>query len=789
MCASTPAARVPQKHNFFPSATAVLYSKPDFCLTESMKRSEAARYARLSAVLALLLISVTGTVYLRRIWGEYRDRKSAPAPAPENVDRQSSGLTFSKVDGERTIFTVQASKSINFKGKDDSRLEDVRITIFGKTGERHDVLHTQSCQYSKETISCSGLVQIEMQSAVDAARGAKPLMTVETRGVSFDRTGGLAETAQRVKFSFPEGSGEAIGVQYRSEQGTLRLMKDIRLNVAQGSANVGSGKGRGSSEVHIVGSSLLFDRDARTMALAGPAQAETETQKLTGGEMLLTLSESFHAQELVVTAGAGKSEPQLTSKTGGGGAGLVADKMTAVFAQVGWVARMDAAGSVKGKMQRAAETDDFSAENASMEMWPRVNEPKTLELKGNVSIKTGTTPSVADRTLQTSGLRVQFSEGKAGGAGHPVRAETLSTGTIDWLEEPLGPNGLRAHTKLQGDTLQVNFGPDGKAGELRAVGNVITERAVEGKPVQSAKASDGTAQLAAGGGWTQIELRGSVKLAEGEKSAQAERAVFLRAAQSVTLTGNAVVSDGTRETHAQQIIFLQSTGDVRAEGGVRSTDFSAKGNSSQLSAAPANLSADSMRANTKTMRAIYTGHARMWQGETVVEANTIELVKDRKEILATGNVRGIFPQTARKGIALWHVSAGTMTYSDADNRAHLEQNAEVRSADQRIRAQAIDLFFVRTAGGKNGSATQQISRAVGTGGVIVEQGGKRGTADRGEYIAAEGKFVLSGGTPTLFDAQNGTTTGRELTFFFADDTIIVDSENGSRTVTKHRVER
>ena len=754
-----------------------------------MKRSEAARYARWSATLALVLISITGAVYLRRFWGEYRDRKSAPAPAPENVDRQSSGLTFSKVDGQRTVFTVQASKSIDFKGKDDSRLEDVRITVFGKTGARHDVLHTQSCQYSKETISCSGPVQIEMQSAVDAARGAKPLMTVETRGVSFDRASGLAETAQPVKFSFPEGTGDAIGVQYRSEQGTLRLMKDIRLNVLEGSANLGDGKGSAAKQVHLVGSSLLFDREARTMALAGPAQAETETQKLTGGEMLVTLSETFHAQELVVTAGAGKNEPQLTSKTGRGGGSLLADKMTAVFAQEGWVARVDAAGSVKGKMQRPTESDDFGAENASVEMWPRVNEPKTLELRDKVSIRTGTAPGGAERTLQTGGLRVQFSEGKTGRASHPLRAETLSTGTIDWLEGPLVAGGVKTHTKLQGDQLQVNFGPDGKAGQLRALGNVITQRAVEGKPVESAKASEGTAQLAAGGDWTQIELRGAVKLVEGEKIAQADRAVFLRAAQSATLTGNAVVSDGMRETHAQQIIFLQSTGDVRAEGGVRSTDFSAKGNSSQLSATPANLSADSMRANTKTARAIYAGHARMWQGETVVEANTIELVKDRKEMLATGNVRGIFPQAARKGIALWHVSAGTMTYSDADNRAHLEQNADIRSADQKIRAQAIDLFFVRTAGGKSGGPSQQISRAVGTGGVIVEQGGKRGTADRGEYIAAEGKFVLSGGNPTLFDAQNGTTTGRELTFFFADDTIIVDSENGSRTVTKHRVER
>jgi lipopolysaccharide export system protein LptA len=78
---------------------------------------------------------------------------------------------------------------------------------------------------------------------------------------------------------------------------------------------------------------------------------------------------------------------------------------------------------------------------------------------------------------------------------------------------------------------------------------------------------------------------------------------------------------------------------------------------------------------------------------------------------------------------------------------------------------------------------------VGTGGVIVEQGSRRATAERGEYTATEGKFVMSGGNPTLFDGASGTTTGRQLTFFLADDTIIVDSENGSRTLTKHRVEK
>ena len=117
-----------------------------------------------------------------------------------------------------------------------------------------------------------------------------------------------------------------------------------------------------------------------------------------------------------------------------------------------------------------------------------------------------------------------------------------------------------------------------------------------------------------------------------------------------------------------------------------------------------------------------------------------------------------------------------------------------------MHAAAVDLYFTRaeklnanissgSGPSKPTAGAQQISRAAGTGGVIVEQGTRKATAERGEYSATDGKFVMSGGNPMIFDAVEGTTTGRQLTFFLADDTIIVGSENGSRTLTKHRVEK
>jgi hypothetical protein len=84
---------------------------------------------------------------------------------------------------------------------------------------------------------------------------------------------------------------------------------------------------------------------------------------------------------------------------------------------------------------------------------------------------------------------------------------------------------------------------------------------------------------------------------------------------------------------------------------------------------------------------------------------------------------------------------------------------------------------------------RQMDKALAKGGVIVRQGDRRASAEQALYSAADGKFILSGGQPTIIDASSDTTTGHSLTFFVANDTILIDSQEGSRTLTKHRVEK
>lgn len=771
-----------------------------------MKRSEAARYARWSALAAVVLAAITGTVYLRRQWIAHVEIRRAPPPLTEDKERQSIGLTLSKNEGDRTIFTVQASKSTDFKGQDASLLEDVKITVFGKLGDRHDVIHTQSCNYAKADggIQCSGSVRMDLQSAADAeradenGRGQANVIHVETSGVTFEKSTGRAQTVQPVKFTFANGDGDGVGAVYFSAEGVLRLIKDVRITVRPPERTVTAGKGRQNlgvtgigKDVVMRGTSLEMGKQTRRVELFGPATATTESQELTAGEIIALLDAQFRAQTLIATPGSVKQTPQLVTRGPRGAETLHADLMRAELTADGWVRTVEAEGHLQG----SSANGEMQADNGVVEMWPKVNRARLVTLRGNVRVDGLDPKSGNGRKLRTSALAMTFSGGQPDEPSQLKRAQTLERGTLEWSD------AAGARSKLSADKLTVDFGETGKTQHAVGTGNVETERDLAGKPTQTATAASGDVQLDAAGGWTEMTLHDQVHLEEGDRSAEAQQAVFVRATQTAVLTGQAVARDPSSETRANKITFHQGTGDMEAEGRVRSTDLGEKKATIQLSPVPANITAEHMTGNAKTGRALYTGHARMWQGPSVLEARSIELLRETRMLHATGDVRAVFPRQGSantpsfakaqtKQPANWHITCGMLTYWDAENRALLEQNVVAQSADERMRGPVLELYFTRAADAKaGGQGTAQISRAVGTGGVVVEQGDRRGTAERGVYTAEDNRFVLSGGTPTLYDATEGTTTGRELTFNMADDTIVVDSGNGTRTLTRHRVQR
>ena len=820
-----------------------------------MKRSEARRYAQIAAAIAVAITLTVLVVFLRRSYQAQQAQKSAPPPVPAEVERNSQGFSFSKVEGTRTLFTVRATQATQMKGSNRSVLQDVWITVYGRKGDRNDVMHTSQCEFDQGSgkFVCAGEVQLDLESAEDAKRPAAGVVAgggsqreasvvhIATRGVEFERDSGNATTEQGVEFKFPGGEGRAVGVEYSAAEGLLELKRAVEMKIQPPmsadarakAATSGNVPGGNRAPVELTSASLQFQREERALLLRGPVNAKQEVAKglktFRANQLAINLDEKMRAQRMVASSGA-NVRAEIDSENGRGKTTIGAQEFAAELAPAGWMEKFRALGGVEANSKSGAASSRLSAGKIEGEMAPRVNQPKTITASENV--KMDSSAGGQTRHMETAAVKMDFAPvAKGRGQGAEARhAETNSATTISWDEAANARTGSAAAAnhgpaamKLSGQRMDMEFGAQNRLKELRAHDGTELHRKEAGKPEAISSSRELAANFDAQGQWTELNQSGRFQLRNGEQTAQAERAKLTSAPEIVTLDENAQIGDGQSVTAARAITLNQTTGDTRAEGSVVTTYLSAGAgrggaargaiNGPQLGAEPAHVSADHLQANSKSGVALYTGHARMWQGDTTMEAAQIQLDQRARRIDAKENVRALFVQmpkanaapsaadkpsaSARRGAPasgaaatpeLWHVRAGALTYWDGEARAHAEGGVQADSTQTSMKCRTADFFFEQDAAA-NGAKTQRMNRAVGDGDVNIRARQEHGTAEHGEYDAATEKLVLSGGNPTFFDSSGNKTTGRQLTVNLADDTIQVQSEEGSRTLPRHRIEK
>jgi lipopolysaccharide export system protein LptA len=776
-----------------------------------MRNSEAQRYARWSATVAAVVALIVAGVYLRNLWLAKEAAKRAPPAVPASIEQRSNEFSYSKVEGQRTIYTIRASRATEFKEGSRNLLEDVDIVVYGKTGQRNDTLRTRACDFIASTgkISCAGDVQIKLQSN-NGASGKANAIEVATSGVSFDRNSGEARSDKPVTFRWPAGEGRAVGVHYDSNSGTLNLVRDVDLNISPSSPAPGE-KAEASPEknLHLTGNTMAFHRESRRVQLQGDVHAQLMTHDVAADNLLLVLDTDFRAQRLVASG-----HPQLHESDPQGPMALTANEIASAWRPDGSIESIDATGSVQATRNTPAGEEQVSAGHLRLALATPQNLLRLLTGTGGVTLtSTSAVPSGGTRRVESDALEVHFSNTSGTRQAQIDSVNTLAPAHVDWRNVSL-VNGkpVPQIMRMSGNEMNLKFGAQNQLRQLTSTGAVEVTRKLGDAPEQTTASRELTAKFSTAGEWTTIDQVGDVHFRDGQRTGQGDRAHADHATGDVTLDGSVVFANATMRTTARSVTFSQGSSTLRATGNVLTTELSAgTGGVSNFAPEPAHISAQRLVADTARGNAVYSGNGRLWQGQSVIEANSIELDGASHAVVARGAVRGVFPQAAwsprpeqtslqthsrtpskksngagNPGAALGRVWGGLLTYWEEESRARIEQNARVDSEQGSIQADQIDLYF---SGTDASSANKQLSRAVATGDVSVRQEDRRGTSNRAEYTAAEGKFVLSGGNPTLYSSTGDTTTGRQLTFYFADDRIVVDSADGAKTVTLHRVEK
>jgi lipopolysaccharide export system protein LptA len=790
-----------------------------------LRNREAARYARWSAIAAALIALAVGGVYAKRALRRFRALRNGPAAVSINVEQRSAQFSFSKVEQSRTIFTVRASHATQYKDENRAVLEDVWITLYGRDGSRNDNIHTHECSYDGSgAVHCQGDVEIDMASAHPSAGHSADTVQIKTSNLSFNRNTGEASTPAPVEFQFAGGQGSGLGVSYSTSDATVRLQQNVQFELAASDQT-------GGLPVTAKGSSLELRRADRTVVLNGPATLQEGARELTADRFSILLDQDNHARRAVA-----EGHPQIHVAEGGGKIAVSAARFEAVLNPAGWVDHVMGDGNIVGTRQTAAGVDRFSAAHTEFVMVPGKNLIRDMTATGGVTAES--LRGVDSRTLKTEALRVKFSTPLAAPGTRPGQLPGKADQQGIESAETLAPATIESHSATDTTTMHAKqfvaqLGAAGHLDKLLGHSDVEVRRQIGAAEPQYLSANELIATFGAHGDWDSLDQRGNVRFQQGDRRASAEHANIVRTTDTITLDGSPVLSDAMSRTTASYVTVNQKTGDLRASGGVVSTYTpTAKGDTLRLGSGTAHIFAESLSGTVGSSHVVvtYTGHARLWQGESVLDSDQIEVWQDDRRLEASGHVVAVFAQVAGpfgampvqgpakktsapapkpavagsgNGPTLWKVTAPTLTYWSDQGKAHLEGGVTAQSNQGSLVSRSLDLYLSQappsgstapaaaSASAAPGSplGDRQLERAVAEGAVVVRQGDRRAMAEQADYTAADGKFVMSGGEPTIAGAGSDTTTGHSLTFFVANDTILIDSQEGSRTLTKHRIEK
>ena len=253
----------------------------------------------------------------------------------------------------------------------------------------------------------------------------------------------------------------------------------------------------------------------------------------------------------------------------------------------------------------------------------------------------------------------------------------------------------------------------------------------------------------------------------GEQRATADRAAFDGASQQLTLTGTVQVADTESTVWADRVVMEQETGDARADGAVRASYLQPK-DSDAKSASPAEpvhvLAVRGEFKHDAGLAKFYGGTgagrlARLWQGESQVEAPVLEFEQREQRMVAHGGgqeagmvVHAVFVSTAspaagdgsakgggkgNKPVPV-RVASHEMKYDDVARRADFTGGVRVDDADGTMRSQQAVVYLKpadsakvaadskKTAVVQTGFMGGAVDRMVATGGVEVVQPGETG---------------------------------------------------------------
>ena len=660
--------------------------------------------------------------------------------------------------------------------KDSSRvdLKGMKLRLPGKKNDTYDLVEGANAQFykSEHRLYSEGQVVITLNLPMSGAPQRAPVV-IHSAGVTFNTETYRAETDSPSTFTFQNGNGKATGAYYDPSAHELRMKQDVEIHYQS--------QAPGAKPMTIEGGGLVFHENDQTIELPPWGKLTREGTVLEGDAPLIRLEN--HQISKVHAYHARGTEDNDSRQ--------IAYSASEIF--------MDC--NAKGQVEHiAAVNNAHLVSNAPTSQTTVTGDRVDLnfEVRDNRSILL---------RIAAAGHGVVTSKPLAAPGKEPSDTHLLSSDSLEMTMRPGGkeidrvvthgpsslefvPNTAAAHHRvLRGKDFLIAYGKENRIDTFHATdARTATDPNAEERKRKRAQSVTSSREINARfdpktSHLTAMEQAGGFAYAEGDRQARASKATLDSDQNLMLLDGAARMWDATGATSADRIRMDQRTGDFVAEGNVNSSrmpEQDAKKNSQMLATdEPLQAQARRMVSIDKSHKMHYEGGVVMWQGANRITAETVDVDRDKRSLIADRNVVTSLweePKDAEKKKTavpvLTVVRAPRLVYTDADRLAVYTGGVDLKRPGMHIASREMRTFLA------DSSADSRLEKAFADGGVRIvattQNGARIATAEHSEYYTDEAKVILTGGKPRLVDDAGHSTEGEKLTYFSNDDRLLID---------------
>jgi lipopolysaccharide export system protein LptA len=741
-----------------------------------------------AAMIGLLLV-VAGVYFYARKRVE-NALKEVPAKIGVEIQQSAQGFTYSHSEGSHTIFKIQASKSVQYKEGGRVELHDVTITLYGRDSSRFDQIYGSDFEYDPRSgdVVGKGEVQMDLEANPEGLihpdqatpKELKNPIHLVTTNLLFNQKTGNAITQEKVEFSLPQASGSAVGLSYVANTTVLTLQSQVDVAF------------HGNTPARLTAIHGTITKDPRVVDLDLP-RMQNGARRATSDKGTIYLRADNTVERILATGNVRmESEDAGSEKVQSNQMELlVAEKQDTVRSAIfSGDVRVENSGPqpVQGNAGRVVL--NFTGNNVL----------RTVHSQDHVRMVQHQKPASTSAGAQDVEITAAVIDFVVADGRRLQRADT--SGAAQIALRPI--SSADQQTLVTAGKFQAGFDDLGQLASLHGAPDARIVSQTPGQPDRVSTSNTLDASFHPGSGIDSIVQQGSVAYTDGDRKAWSDHATYTPADQMLVLTGSPRVVDGGMTTTSRTMCLNRATGDALAEGEVKSTysDLKAQPNGALLAASdPIHVTARTMTAHSGPSVALYSGDARLWQNANVIQAPSIQFDRNHRSVVAQGAptqpVSTVLVQIERSGkVTPVKITSDRLTYTDSERKAHFEEAVQAKGADLTITSKTMDVFLQprdqeisnQSVTG-SGAGTGKIDHIVASGQVAILQPGRRATGDQLVYTTSDDKFVLTGGPPSIFDAEQGKVTGVSLTLFRHDGRVVVEGNNTSPTVTQTRVAR